>query len=315
MNMSVDKTKALTGIQISTTARAILYMIVGCSCFSISDVILKFMTGSMPPIALAFWGDIGAVTAAILLSKPLGGLKQTLQSKHKLFHLIRGTSLTCGYILFLFSLPHMPLANSYTLTFLWPLIATFMAIVLLKEHAHIHHWICLLIGLAGITIILKPGFGDYNAALLYPLAAAFFFAFAMVSARKLPESETHLSFALYPILVTLLITGAYMAFNFEAPANLQSGLILGAVGFLNVFGCIYVGRAFSTGAMASVSPFEYTKMVWAVVLGYVIFGDLLDLSTAIGAALIIASGIYLMVHDNRRTKNLKRIAVPEQPLG
>lgn len=279
--------------------KAIIFMIIGCSCFSISDILLKVLTSSMPPVALAFWVDIAALAIALVFSAQMGGLRKTIQSAHKKPHLLRGLCLTCGYILFLLSLPHMPVANSYTLTFLWPIIATFLAIFILKEQARHYHWVCLALGMLGITIILKPGFGDYNAALLFPLGSACFFATAMIASRKIPETETHLSFAFYPILVTLAVSGTYIVFNFEAPASWTAALLMLCSGALNVLGCIFVGRAFSCGATAAVSPFEYVKMFWAVVLGYLVFGDVLDPFTAIGAALIIASGIYLMLHENR----------------
>lgn len=304
----MDKVESSNAFKLSGNLKAIIFMIIGCSSFSISDILLKMLTASISPVALAFWVDIAALAIILLLAKQMGGLRATLQSRNKTPHLLRGLCLTCGYILFLLSLPHMPVANSYTLTFLWPLIATFMAIFILKEKAYHYHWICLLLGLTGIIIILKPGFGDYSPHLLFPFGAAIFFASAMIASRKIPQTETHLSFAFYPIIVTLAVSGTYTAFRFEMPGDWMTALIICFSGLLNVSGCVFVGRAFSCGKTAAVSPFEYVKMFWAVVLGYLVFGDVLDPLTAMGATLIIASGIYLMLHEKHSSK---RIAVGE----
>lgn len=298
-NMSVENIKTAIQTKNFGTLLPIFMMLGGVSLFAIADVFFKLMSADLHPITMAFWNDLFALAVVLIFARKLGGIKTTLQSSHKKTHIARSFCYTFGFFALLASFAYMPIANAYAILFLWPLIASILAILILKEHAYRHHWISLILGFIGIFMILKPGADGFDIYSLFPLASALFLAMGAVISRKIPETETHFSHAFYPILVTLIVSGVYVIFDFEMPTATHF-IYFTIMGFLSGFGVMLVGMAFARGNTAVLSPFEYTKMFWAVVLGYLMFGDTLAPLTALGAALIIASGIYLVICEGRK---------------
>lgn len=296
MNNPVEK------IRVTLTDKPFFPMLliaVGVSLFAFGDVVHKFLSADLTPFSIAFWNDIFALFAVLLFAKPLGGVAAALASPRKPFHFARSLCLTIGWLLILAGIARMPLADTYSLMFSWPIFATILAALLLGEKVLRHHWISIVGGFCGVMLILRPGTGIFDTDMIFPLAAAGFFAAASIFSRLLPPSETKLSFALYPILVTLAVSGGGMLATSVQLPNILSLTLLAVSGTLSGFAVIMVGMAFSRGNTAVVAPFEYLKMLWAVVFGYLVFGDVPDPLMMAGAALIIASGMYLMVMERR----------------
>lgn len=301
-HMSVEKIKNALHNAGLTSLIPILMMITGVSLFAISDVLFKLMGSDLNPMTIAFGNDLIALAMIVLISLKIGGLKQTLQSRYKKWHILRSCCFSITFFILLTTYPHMPLANVYAILFIWPLVATILSILFLGEKAQRHHWISLAIGFIGILIILRPGPDGFNGYTFLALTAAITISCGMTLSRKIPSSEPNISHAFYPILTTLILSGIAVIFVWEAP-SITHIAYLGLTGTLGTFAVMLIGMAFARGNTAVLSPFEYTKMFWAVVLGYLVFGDTLSPITAIGTLLIIASGIYLITCEQRTVKS------------
>lgn len=275
---------------------AIFCSLASASLFSFTHVIIKTIGDDLHAYHIAFWNDIFALITILLFSRRLGGLKTALQSGHKKFHLLRALSLTLGYLVLIVSLTKMPIADAYSLFFTAPILGIILAAIFLKEGIKTHHVISLIFGFGGVLVILRPGFIEVDTDMFYPLSAALMFSLGMVFGRKLPPTETKLSFGLYPILVTLLVTGMLVANDFVIP-DTQILLLLTASGFMAGFAVLLAGLAYAKASAAIVAPFEYIQMVWGVLFGFLIFHDVLGLIPAIGSGLIIISGLYLIYHE------------------
>lgn len=280
----------------NTKLIAIFCSLASATLFSFTHVIIKYIGDSYHAYHIAFWNDIFALITILIFSRRLGGLKTALQSTQKKFHLLRAISLTLGYLILIVSLTKMPIANAYSLFFTAPILGIILAAIFLKEGIKGHHVISLIFGFSGVLVILRPGFIELNTDMFYPLSAALMFSLGMVFGRKLPPTETKLSFGLYPILVTLLVTGLLVANDFVIP-DLKTMLLLTASGFMAGFAVLLAGLAYAKATAAIVAPFEYIQMVWGVLFGFLIFSDVLGLVPAIGSALIIISGLYLIYHE------------------
>lgn len=277
---------------------AILCSLGSASLFSCTHVIVKYVSTDLHAYHIAFWNDVFALIAILFFSRQLGGVKKTLQSQNKLLHSLRAICLTMGYLLLIVSLTKMPIADAYSLFFTAPILGIIGAAYFLKEHVRRYHIIALFMGFAGVLFILRPGFISLDTALFYPLAAASFFAASMVFGRQIPDTETKFSFGLYPVLMTLIVTGVLVTADFKIP-NIESLFLLATSGFMAGFAVLLAGLAYAKASAAIVAPFEYIQMVWGVMFGYFIFHDVLTLPLSIGAGLIILSGLYLVHHAQK----------------
>ena len=282
----------------SRNSTAILYSLVSASLFSCTHVVIKFVSQDLHAYHIAFWNDVFAMITVLLLSKWLGGINSTLRSPNKKYHLLRAMGLTIGYLVLIISLTKMPIANAYSLFFTAPILGIVLALVFLKEKAQMYHVVSLLLGFAGILVILRPGFVALNTDMLYPLFAAMMFALSMVFGRKIPESETKLSFAFYPIVMTLVITGALTIPDFTVPST-ENLMLLSLSGFMAGFAVLLAGLAYSYAKAAVVAPFEYVQMVWGVVFGFLFFQDIIGGLIALGSLMIICSGLNLIYHEKK----------------
>lgn len=280
----------------SKNTTAILCSLVSASLFSFTHVVIKFVSQDMHAYHIAFWNDVSALITVLLLSRWLGGIKNTLHSSNKKYHLLRALGLTMGYLVLIISLTKMPIADAYSLFFTAPILGIILALIFLKEKAKMYHIISLLMGFLGILIILRPGFAALDTDMFYPLFAAMMFALSMVFGRKIPESETKLSFAFYPIIVTLIVTGILTASNFAMP-SFNNLALLSLSGFMAGFAVLLAGLAYSYAKAAVVAPFEYIQMVWGVLFGFLFFQDILSGVVALGSIMIICSGLNLIYHE------------------
>lgn len=275
---------------------AILCSLLSASLFSCTHVIVKLIGDGMHAYHIAFWNDVFALITILIFASWLGGAKRALQSQNKPFHLLRAFCLTMGYLVLIISLTKMSMANAYSLFFTAPVLGIVWAIIFLKEKVKLYHIISLLLGFGGVLVILRPGFIELNTDMLYPLFSALMFSGAMVFGRKIPPSETKISFALYPILMTLIVTGILTVADFEIPQTSHL-LLLTFSGFMAGFAVLLAGLAYAKAAAAIVAPFEYVQMVWGVLFGWFFFKDVLELFPALGSALIIISGLFLIYHE------------------
>lgn len=269
----------------------------GFSLFSWADAILKWGTNTLSVVELVFWNDVFALLAVCLTAPLLGGFKQTLRSKYKVRHLARGVFFTVQFLVILKAFSLMPMANVYSIMFCAPLMTTLLAVFLLKEKTDLLHWLAILAGFAGVLIILRPGFSDFEAGFIYALCSMFLLSMGQLVNRTIPHSETKLSFGLYAILVTLVVSGFLVIWQGFRLPDLNMLLILTLSGTLSGVAVMLVGMGFSKAQTAYASAMQYIQMVWGSLLGFLVFGDLLDLWVGLGALIIVSSGLTLLFHS------------------
>jgi drug/metabolite transporter (DMT)-like permease len=192
----------------------------------------------------------------------------------------------------------LPLTQTYALIFAAPLLITILAIPILGETVGWRRQAAVLVGLLGVIVVLRPGATDLEAGHLAALGAAVFSAVASVIVRKIGHEERSAVLLLYPMVANFLIMGAMLPFVYRPmPAVDLGGLMLMAcLGFLGALCSI---TAYRVGSAVVVAPMQYSQILWAVLYGAAFFGETPDWSTAIGAGIIIASGIYVVFREDR----------------
>ena len=276
---------------LSPTYKGIFLALIGYSGFAISDTPAKFLTSHYSTLAIVFYIALTASIFILALSPLLGGFKKPDKGSIR-FHVLRGVMNLSLSLLVVESLSHLPLATVYTIIFAKPFIAAILGMIIYHEFVTRQRWTAIALGFAGIVIAMRPSADGIDPALLLPLGAATCSAIMWVSTRSL-KGESSFAMGFYAVLVTALVSLPFLLHDFVIPA--PEHLYLFAISGAGVSaGVIGLSLAFQNAPSAAVSPFHYTQMLWGISLGYLVFGDVPDALTMLGAAIIISSGLYLI---------------------
>lgn len=211
----------------------------------------------------------------------------------------RGALFLSGSVFIVWGLGALPLATAVTMLFLSPIIMVALSAPLLGERVGPHRWVAVIGGFAGVLIIMRPGGGALEWALLLPLAGAFLNALRDLLTRHLSRTETSLSILFWSNMV--LMAGSALTAPFGwAGVNSTAALWFVAAGVFNIGAHFFIIEALRIGEASAVAPIRYTALLWAAVLGYLVWGELPDLWLWAGAAVIVASSLYMMRAERRR---------------
>ncbi|HRQ60516.1 MAG TPA: DMT family transporter [Alphaproteobacteria bacterium] len=274
--------------------RGMIFAILGYTAFSFADVNAKWLTQDFSLYQLIVVQTALASVLLAGLSPILGGWKGIWVRREFPIHVARMVLNFLCMIVIVHSFTILSLASIYTMIFAKPFFAVLLAIVFYGEKVGIKRWAAIIAGFSGVLVILRPGFNDAGVDLLWPLAAAVIVAVMFVSARSLKECSPFV-LGFYPIVGTCLIGLPFLLSgdHYTAPDIWQWGhFALGAA--LMSAGMTFISLAFRTADASVVTPFLYTEMIWGILFGYLLFGDVVDLWMIIGTAIIIASGLYVM---------------------
>lgn len=279
--------------------KAIILAIIGFGAFSISDSCTKWLTEYYSVFQIIGIKAVFVITMALCLSPWLGGLKRTLRTKKRTVHLLRGLINTILGVTVTVSFSKLPLAQAYTLFFVAPLLTTLLAVPIFKERIDWHGAVAIVFGFIGVLVVLRPGFDTFNPWLFSALLSSVFIALLFLLAKALNSHETLLSLPLFPVASDLIIMLPFVwPVLFILNPDHIPAFALSA--FMIIVGFIGTSVAFRMANSAIVGPFHYTQIIWAILLGYFIFGDLPDLWTLLGGSIIIGSGIYLIETERRK---------------
>ncbi len=276
------------------TFKGILFSIAGFSLWSCGDAAYKYLS-EFYGMGLLIFANAALVTAALLVMSPwLGGLKQTFQTKKLKLHFFRGFLIFLQVAGVVYGFSHMSMTKTYSIVFIAPLFATLLSIPLLKEKVHLQQWLAIAIGFVGILVILRPGVIPLEPAVAAVIFSALCFSLSNILIRKIGhEGETLLAWGLIPQIVMLACSAVLYAMNFELFQLVHLPLFI-FLGAMSSGGIICIALAFIYAPPAIAAPFHYVQMLWAVLFGFTLFGDVPDLWTGAGAVTIVTSGLWLI---------------------
>jgi drug/metabolite transporter (DMT)-like permease len=276
-----------------------LLMITGVASFAVMDATIKWLTTdfSVPQIvALRSW--FGLPILFFLVHRE-GGITE-LKTKRPFAHGFRYMLVLILSFSFFWVLSRMKLVDAITITFAAPIIIAALSVPLLKESVGIHRWSAIIVGFIGVLVILRPGYGVFQWAALVALGSTAAYAILMITTRALKSTETTASLMFYPQFC-MSITGLLYAPFFWITPSLWELALFAFAGTIGSFGIICITNAFRLAPVATVSPFEYTALIWATLLGYLIWNELPDSPTLFGAGIVITSGLYILYRETRLT--------------
>lgn len=282
-------------------AWGIVMMLAAVALFAVQDTLAKQLSGGYPAVEVA-WARYVTSLVCILACLPWLGGRAALTSRRPGLQLGRGVLLYGATLLFVMSVTYLPLTTATAIGFVSPLFLTALSIPILGERVGPRRWAAIAVGFLGVVILIRPGFEAFQWALLLPVPMALSNAFYQAATRLIRGADRPITSLLYPTVVASVLGFLPVPFLWVAPAPADL-LLMVSMGVVASFSHLCLIRAFALAPATTLAPFAYTQLVWVAVFGYVSFGDVPDLPTVVGAAVIVASGLYVF-HRERRAKGL-----------
>ena len=276
----------------------IVLMLLAMALFSITDGLCKSLAAAgYHPIQIA-WGRFLFIT--LFLLPPLAANRfRALHTARPGLQLLRGLAMLGSSVFFISALPLMALADATALAFVTPFFVTALAIPLLGERIGIRRWMAVVVGFIGVLIIVRPGGSGFQVAALFPVVSAACGALGFIITRMMRISEPRLTTLAFSALTALAATSSAVLPVWQ-PLNAQAMFILLGVGGLSALSQYVLILAFQHAEPSLLAPFLYSQILWATLVGFVLFGALPDMATLIGAAIIIACGLYVLYRERLR---------------
>src|SRR6202011_1558403 len=223
--------------------------------------------------------------------------------------LLRGLTVLSSSLFFISGLRFLPIAEASATGFVAPLFVTALSIVFLSEKVGLRRWIATAVGLVGVIIILRPGFGAFHPAACFPIVSALAWACTLIMTRMMSGTERAITVMAYSSIVGVCILTAMVPFVWVAPSwhDILFGIFIGVA---STAGQWIVVLAFRYADASVLAPFSYMQLLWVSILGFLVFGELPDVWTVTGAAFIVASGLYTAHRERVRQSQL--LAVPAE---
>lgn len=273
--------------------RAALSMLVAVGLFAVMDAGLKLLSVRYPPFQVASLRGAASLPFVLAWALATVGPAALLRVRWSL-HLLRGVLGIGMMAAFVYALRTLPLSTAYSIFFVAPLLITAMSVPLLGERVGPRRWIAIAVGLIGVLVLLRPtGEGMLSLASLAVLGAALAYAISAITVRLLARTDSTQAMMVWLMAMLAIGAGALAWPDWVAIRGADLWLILG-VGVAGGLGQYAITEAFRLGEASLIAPLEYTALVWGVLLDLSLWGVLPDAITWVGAAIIVASGLYLL---------------------
>lgn len=287
---------------------AIGLMLLALAFFSTLDTAAKWLATreGIPVMQLSWLRFLVQFLGLLILVPALGlmSLESLFTTKKFAKQIVRSTLMAATTLFNFLALQYLRLDQTITIVFLAPLVVAALAGPLLGEWVGWRRAIAIAVGFAGILIAVRPGFGDVHPAVIYSFLAMAAYALFMLLTRHLAPYDPPLVTLFFSMFVGTLFGAPVALMQWVWPDSWTTWALLLSLGLLGGTGHFLFILAYSRAPASAISPFLYAQLITMVAMGYLVFGDVPDLWTMIGASVIIASGIYL-IHRERVTKGLE----------
>jgi len=285
-----------------TPPQAILLVLVSGLLFSCLDASAKYLVlnGMAAPFVVWVRFAVHVMLAFILLR---GWSNPKMFRYHSLpLQFLRGVFLFGSTIFNFLALMTLQLADAIAISFFAPMVITALAGPLLGEWAGWRRWAAIGVGFIGILVVTRPGFGQFGLGHFYAVMSMLSYSSYVIMTRSLGQTETSESLIFYSALAPVLFLSPAVPLAGSLPPDLLSWVLLLGLGIFGGVGHWLVIRAYRIAPVSALAPYPYAQMVWATALGILAFGDMPDRYTLIGAAIIIASGLYIVERERQLRK-------------
>ncbi|RWQ23662.1 DMT family transporter [Mesorhizobium sp.] len=282
---------------LSPNLRGALFMVVAMSGFTLNDAITKVASESMNMAQVMLIRGAFASLLVGLLAWQRGALALPGSMLQPMVA-VRVAGEAGATASFLIALAHLPIANVSAVLQALPLAVTMGAALVFKEGVGWRRWLAIAIGFAGVLIIVRPGFEGFSIYSLLALACVACCAVRDLATKRIPQAiPTLLVSTTTALAMTMLGAALLLPMGGWTPMTGESTAFLALAAVLVVIGYQFIIMAMRVGDISFIAPFRYTALLWSILLGLFIFGDVPDLPMILGASIIVCSGLYALYRE------------------
>ena len=274
--------------------RGIAFWVMATILFACMQAMVRAVSQDVHPLVVVFFRTVFGLFVFVpwLVDRRLPALR----TRRLGLLTLRAALWVIAMALYFYALKLTPLAKVVALEFTGPLIATVLAIFILGERIRIRRITALVVGFSGIMVILRPGMVEVDLGSLLVLISVVFWGFAMIVVKVLARTETSATITLYMTLLAIPFTLVAALFVWQMPSWQQLGW-LAVIGILGNMGHLCFNQAFREAEITAIVPFDFMRLIWAALLGYLFFAETPHVSTWIGAVMIFSAVVYITYRE------------------
>lgn len=280
---------------------AIALMVTAVNCFSFLDTTAKYLSLTLPVVEVVWARYFGAFVVAIVLSNPVShpGLMRT---KRPVLQIFRSALLVFSTLLAFGALRHLQLDEQISIIFVTPFLVAALSGPILGEWISWHRWLAIVAAFGGVLVVTRPFAGSIHPAALLTLGGAACYALYIICTRILAHSDNNETTLFYSNIVGAAIMSAAVPFFWVSPDNVFTVSLMVLAGVFGSVGHYLLIMAHRYASAATLAPYIYTQLLTMIALGYIVFRDIPNRWTFVGAGIVIASGLYLLTLDRGSSK-------------
>ncbi|HUT50494.1 MAG TPA: DMT family transporter [Alphaproteobacteria bacterium] len=282
------------------TLRGIALLCGAVFCFMAMNTIVRWLRLGNFPVTEIVWARYFFHLLLIMAFFP-HRIRTLLVAGRKGMQVLRSILVFLATVCMFVALGEMPIADIVAIAFVTPLLLVGLSVVILREKVGLRRWSAVLVGFLGMLVIVRPGTGSLQWAVLLPIGMAFFYALYQIITRMIRGTADSLNALFYTALVGAGAASLAMPFTWQTPSLAETGLLV-AIGFLGGLGHWFVIMAYERAEVSAVAPFAYTELIWATAFGFVVFGEFPDGYTFLGAGIIAGAGLYVLTRERQARK-------------
>lgn len=278
--------------------RGILFMIAATVLFAISSAVAKWVVAIYPVGEVMFFRSFSSLVVCAAFILPVTGFS-VFATRRPRDHIARGLSQSISQTFTVIAFSLMPLAGAIAINFSAPLWAALISVVWLKERAGPMRWTVLLAGFCGVLIVANPGADSLQLGAVFALANAVMYGSVTVAVRGMAKTESANTLLMWQMVTVAAFHTVLLVFGFRWPTSGDAVLLVSS-GVANALAQYFWTKALHLAPTTAVSPFYYFLLVWALVIGFVVWGDVPTTGLLVGSAIVVASGMLLLWHETHR---------------
>ncbi|MCF8465895.1 MAG: DMT family transporter [Sneathiella sp.] len=302
-------------IQISDNMRGAAFMSISMAAFVFNDTTMKLVAEQLSMFQALFLRGIFTTLLLGALAVYKGAVIFTIPKADRWTLLLRLIGEIGGTVCYLTALFHMPIANATAILQVLPLAVTLAGALFLAETVGWRRYLAIAVGFIGVLIVVRPGSEGFNEFSVWAITAVIFIVLRDLSTRRLSPAIPSVFVSLLTS-ISVMIVGMILTISTEwKPVTGEGVTLLGVAALFVIFGYLFSIMAMRVGDISFSSPFRYTILIWAIVLGIIVFGDIPDRWTILGSLIIVGSGVYTFYrerHIGRKIRKLEASAVVER---
>jgi drug/metabolite transporter (DMT)-like permease len=282
--------------------RGIICMVIATILFSGASAASKWLVGIYPVGEVLCLRSFASLVAGAAMILPISGLSAFVTRRPR-DHLARGLSQSISQLCLLLAFSLMPLAGAVAINFSAPLFAALVSIIWLKEPAGFARGAALIIGFVGVLIVTNPGTNSLTLGALFALTNAVMYGTVTIAVRGMTRTESANTLVIWQLAVLAFFHSFLLLFGWRSPTAIDAAMLFGT-GFTNAIGQWFWTKALQLAPAPAVTPFYYLMLVWALMFGFFIWGDIPSASLLVGSAIVVMTGLFLFLREARLQRQL-----------